>query len=312
MSANKVIVHAPASSANLGPGHDSLAMALELRDDIIFEVLAEGESEAITLTEDGSPSGEDLPTGRTNLAIRAFEAVFLEVGKRPPSVRVTTVNRIPIARGLGSSAAAIVAGVAAGNLFCGGHLDMQGRLNLAARIEGHPDNTAACTLGGVTVSSLVGSRVMWAKVPLPRELRALVVVPGFGVPTGVARNVLPGSVLHADATFNVSRVALLVASLCTGVYENLRYATEDKLHQPYRSPLVPGMLDAIRSACDAGALGAYMSGAGPSILALMGPETDHEPIARAIAEAFRRSRVSVSNTMALSLATTGVTWEAEE
>jgi len=85
---------------------------------------------------------------------------------------------------------------------------MQGRLNLAARIEGHPDNTAACTLGGVTVSSLVGSRVMWAKVPLPRELRALVVVPGFGVPTGVARNVLPGSVLHADATFNVSRVAL--------------------------------------------------------------------------------------------------------
>ncbi|MDD2201605.1 MAG: homoserine kinase [Firmicutes bacterium] len=312
MSVKKVIVHAPASSANIGPGYDSLAMALELRDDITFELAAKAESEAVTLTEDGSPFKEDLPTGRTNLTIRAFEAAFLEAGERPPSVRVTTVSRIPIARGLGSSAAAIVAGVAAGNVFCGGHLDLQGRLNLAARIEGHPDNTAACTLGGVTVSSLVGSRVMWAQVPLPKELRALVVVPDFGVSTGVARNVLPGSVLHADATFNVSRVALLVASLCTGAYENLRYATEDKLHQPYRSPLVPGMLDAIRSACDAGALGAYVSGAGPSILALMGAKADHEPIAHAISEAFGRSRVSISDMMALSLSTTGVTWEVEE
>lgn len=312
MSVKKVIVHAPATSANMGPGYDSMAMALELRDDITFELAGDGESQAITLSEDGSPSPEGLPTDRSNLAIRAFEAVFVEAGERPPSVRVTTVNRIPIARGLGSSAAAIVAGVTAGGVIRGSELDLQHRLNLAAKIEGHPDNTVACILGGVTVSSLVGSRVMWAKIPLQRELGALVAVPDFGVSTGIARNVLPQSVLHADAVFNVGRVALLVASLCTGAYENLRYATEDKLHQPYRSLLVPGMLDAIRSACDGGALGAYVSGAGPAILALMDSECDPEPIAQAMAAAFDRSRVKVSDMMALSLSSTGAVWEVEE
>ena len=148
-----------------------------------------------------------IPSDERNLAVRSFKAYFAEMGLRPPDVEVTCLSRIPVARGLGSSAAAIVAGITAAEAMAGQGVDVQRKLNVAARIEGHPDNTSACILGGVTVSSMVSSTVLWAKVPLALQLDAVVAVPDFTLSTAVARNVLPGSVLHSDAVFNVGRAA---------------------------------------------------------------------------------------------------------
>ena len=308
MPVDKVIVRAPATSANMGPGFDSLGLAMELRDEVTFERAADGESRAITVDSDGTQVSLGIPTGRDNLAIRAFATAFREAGQEAPAVRVRIINRIPVARGLGSSAAAIVAGLMAADVFMGVQPDMQRLLNTAARIEGHPDNTAACILGGITSSSFVGARVLWARVPVCGSLRAVVAVPDFPVSTMAARNVLPGNVPHSDAVFNVGRTALLVASLASGNYANLRYAFDDRLHQPYRSGLVPGMVNAMKAACDSGAIGSYMSGAGPSIMALIGGDGPAEPVASAMREAFAHARVNVV-TMVLPMAESGASAE---
>jgi homoserine kinase len=308
MPVDKVIVRAPATSANMGPGFDSLGFAMELRDELTFERTADRESQAITVDPDGNQVSLGVPTGSDNLAIRAFATAFREAGQEAPAVRVRIINRIPVARGLGSSAAAIVAGLMAADVFMGVQPDMQRLLNTAARIEGHPDNTAACILGGITSSSFVGARVLWARVPICRSLRAVVAVPDFLVSTRAARNVLPGNVPYSDAVFNVGRVALLVASLASGNYANLRYAFDDRLHQPYRSGLVPGMVNAMKAACDAGALGSYMSGAGPSILALIADDGPGELVAAAMKEAFALARVTAA-TMVLPTAESGALFE---
>jgi homoserine kinase len=305
---DKVIVRAPATSANMGPGFDSLGFAMELRDELTFERTADAESQAITVDPDGKQVSLGVPTGSDNLAIRAFATAFREAGQEAPAVRVRIVNRIPVARGLGSSAAAIVAGLIAADVFMGVQPDLQRLLNTAARIEGHPDNTAACILGGITASSFVGARVLWARVPLCRSLHAVVAVPDFPVSTRAARNVLPGNVPYSDAVFNVGRLALLVASLASGNYANLRYAFDDRLHQPYRSGLVPGMVNAMKAACDAGAMGSYMSGAGPSILALIGDGEPGEHVASAMREAFALARVKAA-TMVLPMAESGALFE---
>lgn len=310
MPVDRVVVRTPATSANMGPGFDSLGLAVELRNELTFELTGEAESTAVVLDSDGKPYASEIPTGSDNLAIRAFASAFAEAGQKAPGVRVRIVNRIPVARGLGSSAAAIVAGLMAADAFMGALPDLQRRLDMAARIEGHPDNTAACILGGVTASSLVGSRVLWAKVPVQGRLLAVAAVPDFLVATRAARNVLPANVLHSDAVFNVSRAALLVASLASGKYANLRYAMDDRLHQPYRSAIVPGMANAMKAACDAGAIGSYMSGAGPSIMALLSEDAQPEPVREAMKEAFARVRVD-ARTMVLPMATSGAVIEIE-
>ncbi|MCR4427510.1 MAG: homoserine kinase [Firmicutes bacterium] len=291
MAGVRVKVSVPATSANLGSGFDSLGIALGLEDEFVFE-LGAGQSGVVLLGPEGVSQHARIPTGRDNLSIRAFEAAYAEAGQRAPEVMVTMANHIPVARGLGSSAAGIVAGTVAANEFMGRPLDRQAMLNLAAKLEGHPDNTTACMLGGLTASALVGSRTLWARLPLPPGLGCVVVVPDFQVSTSSARNVLPSSVQYSDAVFNVSRAALLVASLATGAYQNLRYAMEDRLHQPYRSALVPGLFAAVRAGLDAGALGVAMSGAGPSVLALVGEGVSREVVGQAIVDAFRQARVT--------------------
>ena len=308
MPVDRVIVRAPATSANMGPGFDALGFAMELRDEVMFERASDAESSAITLDPDGRQVSLGIPTGSDNLALRAFAAAFRDAGQAAPAVRVCIVNRIPVARGLGSSASAIVAGLMAADAFMGIAPDLQRLLSTAARIEGHPDNTAACILGGITASSFVGARVLWARVPVHGSLRAVVAVPDFPVSTRAARNVLPGSVPHSDAVFNVGSTALLVASLASGDYANLRYAFDDRLHQPYRSGLVPGMINAMKAACDSGAIGSYMSGAGPSIMALIDRDGLAEPVAFAMREAFARVRVNAL-TMDLPMAESGAAFE---
>ncbi len=249
-----VLVRAPATSANLGPGFDCLGLTLDLWNEVAAAPL---------LSPDASPDDGE------NLIARAARALFAHVGAPYPGLRLTCTNRVPFSRGLGSSAAAIASGLLIGNRLLCDPLSQAELLDLAAALEGHPDNVVPCLLGGVRAAVLDGAgHVRQAAVPLAVALVAAVFVPEAHVPTKLARAALPGSVPLADALFNVSRTALLVAALASGKVDLLRGATEDRLHQQYRAPLFPAAPGLIAAALAGGALGAYSSGAGPSVLAL--------------------------------------------
>jgi homoserine kinase len=262
-SGEPIVVRAPATSANLGPGFDCLGLALDLWNEV----------SAVA----GAPIDEH------NLIVRAARTVFDTVGAPFPGFALSTQDGIPFSRGLGSSAAAIACGLLIGNRCLGQPLDQADCLRLAVRIEGHPDNVVPCLLGGVRVAAVnAAGQVVQAHVPLRVALRAVVFVPEQHVLTNDARGLLPSSVSLSDAQFNVARAGLLVAALAGGELGVLAEATRDRLHQPYRLALVPAGSTLLDAAMQAGALGAYVSGAGPSILAL----SDSDDGARAIARAF--------------------------
>src|SRR5947207_3191641 len=209
-------------------------------------------------------------------------------------VRLECVNRVPLARGLGSSAAAWVGGLAAGNTLLGSPLDRDGLLALAARAEGRPDNVAAAIFGGLTVSCVTADTVTAVSLPVPRALQWVVLIPEATNATADARAVLPTAVPRADAVFNVQRVALLLASLQTGRPAALRTALDDRLHQPYREKLFPWMRGVTSAAIAAGALGCVLSGAGPSLLAVVDGGADGGRVARALEAALPRAAVAGS------------------
>jgi homoserine kinase len=275
----RVHVQVPASSANLGPGFDALGLALGLYNEI--EV---GESDRVTVTIDGEGAGQ-LATNEKNVAARAVRAAYEAAGRPFRGCALACVNRIPLARGLGSSAAAWVGGLVAGNALLGSPLDRETLLALAARAEGHPDNVAAALLGGLTVAygGQDGARAL--SLPVPSRLKWIVLVPGVSMSTAEARAILPPSVPRADAVFNVQRVALLLASLQTGRVDALASALEDRLHEPYRLRLFPWMTDVTTAARAAGALGCVLSGAGPSLLAV----ADDDAIAATIVHAMEQA-----------------------
>jgi homoserine kinase len=182
------------------------------------------------------------------------------------------VNRIPLSRGLGSSSAAVVGGVAAALALADASLPAEAQLALMLPLEGHPDNIAPALLGGLTVATLVEGCVRCVKLPVPDALRAVAVIPTFPLSTSKARRALPYNVPRADAVFNVGRVALFLAALQTGRLDLLREATQDRLHQPYRASLVPGMAEVLTEGELAGALACFLSGAGPTLLALVAKE----------------------------------------
>lgn len=264
-STEPVRVRVPATSANLGPGFDALGLALRLYDDVAAQVVDAGCRVDIT----GEGAGR-LPRGRRHLVVRAMDAVFDVIGARPPGLVVSCHNRIPQARGLGSSSAAIVAGVSLARALAGeaaGQLGQDELLCLAAELEGHPDNVAPCLLGGLTIAwdqPAAGARAV-------RLLPAADVRPTVFVPTGrgltaAARAALPTAVPHADAARTAGRAALLVHALTTDP-TLLFPATEDWLHQPYRAATMPrtaDLVDALRAA----GVAAVVSGAGPAVLAL--------------------------------------------
>jgi homoserine kinase len=268
-----VRVRVPATSANLGPGFDALGLALGLHDDVAAEVT--GDDVRVTVT--GQGAGE-LPADDRHLVVRAMRATFDALGGQPAGLAVECVNRIPQARGLGSSSAAIVAGVLlARALVADGaeRLDDAALLRLAAEIEGHPDNVAPCLLGGFTVA--------WTE---PTGARAVSLAPAAGVNptvfvpderglTATARAALPASVPHADAALTAGRAALLVHAL-TAEPALLLPATEDRLHQHYRAEGMPGTYALVTALREAG-VAAVVSGAGPTVLALTDPGADFEP-----------------------------------
>lgn len=262
-----VRVRTPATSANLGPGFDALGLALDLHDEIEVRPRADA-SIAVTVEGEGAAT---VPLDGSHLVVRAMRAVFEDAGEPMPGVDLHCVNRIPHARGLGSSSSAIVAGVGAALSLLGGDVDGIDRdrvYRLAADIEGHPDNVAPCVYGGFTVA-WDGGDGGWralATSPSPR-LRPVVCVPDGELSTELARGLLPRSVAHSDAVFTAGRAALLVAAV-SGHPELLLDATEDRLHEGYRAPAMPGSAALIRELRVDFRLPAVVSGAGPTVLVL--------------------------------------------
>jgi homoserine kinase len=296
----RVRVRVPATSANLGPGFDVLGLALALYNEVDAE-----EADGVSVVIQGEGAGR-LETGERNVVARAVRMAFEAAGRPFRGVALRCVNRIPTSRGLGSSAAAWMGGLVAGNALAGGGLSRDTLLELATRAEGHPDNVAAALLGGLTVSCGTGERVVALALPVPPAIRWVVLIPEIEGSTEEARAVLPASVSRADAVFNLQRVALLLGALSAGRLDLLPAALDDRLHQPQRWRLFPWLPGAVAAARDAGALGCVLSGAGPSLLApVAGPG---DAVAAAM-EAALRDAGTAGRAVTLAVDVTGVTCE---
>lgn len=266
-------VTVPASSANLGPGFDALGLALDLRDSLTAEVTDDG----LQIDIDGA--GEALARDETHLVVRSMRAAFEALGAQPSGLRLACRNRIPHGRGLGSSAAAIVGGIVlARALVSDGttRLTDAAALGLAARLEGHPDNVAPALLGGLAIAWQDDAIARAVRLDCEPTIRPVVLVPPYESSTARARGLLPAQVGHRDAARNAGRAALLVAALTTAP-EHLFAATEDRLHQEFREPAMPGTVALVR-ALRADGLPAVVSGAGPTVLVLA---RDHVEVAHA-------------------------------
>lgn len=275
-------VRVPASTANLGPGFDTLGMALTLYNEV--ELTDEGEGVQLFVEGEGKSALEKA--GSHNLALRAIQATLSDLGAHPSGLRVRQANRIPLRRGLGSSAAACLGGIAAAARLVGVELSTDEILARALPFEGHPDNITPALLGGLTVSAVVEGRIVSARIRVPKRLKPLVVIPTLEIATKRAREVLPQQVPHQDAVFNLNRLALLMAGLTTDRLELLPAGSEDRLHQPYRATLVPGMEAILDEGRRAGAHAVFLSGAGSSLLALV--SENGEEIGRRMGERWRR------------------------
>lgn len=264
LGSDHVRVRVPATSANLGPGFDALGLAVAHYDEV--EVKALGSAE-VTVDVSGEGAGE-LPTGEDHLVVRAIRAALDEVGAPQVGLHLTCVNRIPHGRGMGSSAAAVVAGVLAARMLVAepAALDDTVAFRLASAFEGHPDNAAPAILGGATVAWTAPDGPHATALPVHPAVSPVVLVPPHAISTRTARGVLPPTVPHADAAFTAGRAALLVQALCHRP-ELLLAATEDRLHQGYRAAVMPGTAELVRALRDAGQA-AVVSGAGPSVLVL--------------------------------------------
>jgi homoserine kinase len=260
----QVRVRVPASTANLGPGFDALGMALGLYNEIEVELAGTG----LALEVEGEGAEKLHMLGERNLVARSVTETLARLGVRADGIRIRMVNRIPLSRGLGSSSAAAMGGVAAAAALAGARLSPEELLDLALPFEGHPDNITPALLGGLTVATVAEGKVRCVKLSVPDGLQAIAVIPEFHLSTAKARKALPHTVPLADAVFNVGRVALLLAAMEAGRLDLLREATRDRLHQPYRAPLVPGMEEVLLEGERAGALACFLSGAGPTLLAL--------------------------------------------
>lgn len=260
-----VRVSVPATSANLGPGFDSLGLALSMRDELVVEATSAG----LEIVVDGA-GADEVPRDESHLVVRSMRAAFAEMGagSGPPGLRLSCHNVIPHARGLGSSSAAIVAGLSlARGLVAGGTLlmDDDALFRLAARLEGHPDNVAPAFYGGFVISGQEGGDFYAVGSSVDPRVAVVVFVPPEPVSTEVARGLLPAEVPHADAAADAGRTALLVAALA-GQPEHLHLATRDFLHQEYRRPAMPESL-ALVDRLRADGVAAIVSGAGPTVLA---------------------------------------------
>ncbi len=271
-------VKVPGSSANLGPGFDSLGVALS-----VYLTCRISPAQKLTVTVSGRDA-QFIPANESNLILTTAQAVAARCNRDLPPFALEIQNDIPLGKGLGSSAAAIVAGVAIANQLLQLSWKSGRILDEAVRIEGHPDNVSACIFGSIVASAVdSGGMTRSIKLPVPEKLRAAVVVPNYNLPTKESRAVLPDTYTRADVIHNLQRVSLLVAGLATGDLSAFPLALEDRIHQPYRSKLVPGLAEILRLRAP-GLLGCVLSGAGPSVLVLY--ERKHEEVCDLVRQIF--------------------------
>ena len=298
MMKNCYTVTVPATSANLGPGFDCLGVALTLHNSFTFW---RGETE--TRFEISGIDAHKLPVNEQNLVYQSAMALFERVGQRPFPLHVRQSNQIPVGSGLGSSSSAVIAGLMGANCFLERPLSRDEILQIAIDIEGHPDNVAPAMHGGLILSVMHSEGVIIEPIPTPL-LQAVIVLPDFHLLTEESRAALPTQLTRQDAIFNSSRLALLVRTLERGQFDKLRIAMQDQIHQPFRLPQIPGTETAMAAAYEAGALGVALSGAGPSLLALVAKNA--APVAEVMQAAFQEAGLS-SRAWQLSLDTQGTT-----
>ena len=263
----RITVKVPATTANLGPGFDCLGAALAWYNTVVCIAGPAAGVPRLSVAVRGSES-DGIPTDERNLVYRAIRKIFARCRAAVPPMRLCITNVIPLARGLGSSATGVVAGVLIGNRLCGCRLSGRELLDIATGLEGHPDNVAPALLGGLCVATMRDGRATAVRFDPPTGLRALVLVPSIRIPTSRARAVLPERYPFDDAVAAVGDTALLLAALTTGRHELIVEAVRDRLHQPYRTKLMPWM-DRVFALCRSrGALGAMLSGSGSTMLAL--------------------------------------------
>ena len=284
-----VEVRVPASTSNLGPGFDCFGLALELY--LTVRATADpGASDPCRVTTTGAPENEALPRNAVNLIYRAMSFAARREGISLPPVELAVHNEIPLASGLGSSAAAIVAGIKLAGLIAGHEIPDQTIQNYATEFEGHPDNVAASLHGGFLASCMCSDgSVVTAKFDWPAHIRVVVVSPHTQLPTHVARAALPRMVSRVDAVYNLQRTALFASALAQQQYDVFWEAMHDRLHQPQRESLVPGLSEALALPRMQGLLGIALSGAGPSIVALVDGNDDE--IGARIAGCFRAHKI---------------------
>ncbi|ATW24116.1 homoserine kinase [Candidatus Formimonas warabiya] len=278
-------IRVPATSGNLGPGFDTIGMAFELYNDISFELIPSGLN--IDILGEGA---SEIPRRENNKVFQAAKKVFDKVNFSPSGLKIILENNIPIARGLGSSASIIVGGMVAANELSGKRLSDQEILKMAVEMEGHPDNVAPALFGGVTAAVSGISSVDYLKILPPRKLHAIVAIPDFQLSTETARQVIPTMVDRSDAVFNIGRTSLMIGALLKEDLALFGKMMEDRLHQPYRMSLIPGMREVFSLAKEAGALSVAISGAGPTLIAFV--VGDGRPVAEAMSKAFTQQEIS--------------------
>lgn len=294
----RVCVRVPATTANLGPGFDALGLALDLwnetefvrTDDARLEVIIQGEGEG------------SLPTDEQNLIVASALQIFARLGESPGGLRVRCINRIPLTSGLGSSSAAMLAGMLGANALLDEPLSRDEILRIAVENEGHPDNLVPAMLGGLVASVFQNDRLIVRKLTVS-PMAITVVFPDFYFPTSMARQILPERVARQDAVFNLSRAVLVIKAFETGDLALLGEVMEDALHQPYRLPLIPGAQEAMQAARRAGASAVALSGAGPSLIAFSGQPADSQ-IGLAMQQAFAQAGLS-ARIFALNISQSG-------
>ncbi len=267
----KVSVKTPATIANIGPGFDSFGLALPLYNIVsVEETVLPGTGIEINIINEKNNENNliDIPTDKNNIVYKAIELLYNFIGQNPNELKITIKTQIPISRGLGSSASVIVGGLIAANELLGRPADEKVLLSIATEIEGHPDNITPAFVGGMTMASWEeDGSVVYRKLPWNDEWKLMVCIPDYELNTEISRSVLPKDIPLTDAVFNLKRSAMFVEALYTKDEELLKLSLKDKIHQPYRQKLVPGMTEIMNNLKHTnGVIGTVLCGAGPSVL----------------------------------------------
>ncbi len=260
---SEIIISIPATTANLGPGFDCIGVALNIYNEFKFTLTEDEVNIKITGAE-----AHRLTTDKTNLLYKSYKEVYDHLGKEAPNVKIEINLNVPLSRGLGSSATAIVGGLIGGNYLAGNPLDLSEIISMAIAMEGHPDNVVPALLGKCQLSIPKAGKWLICEIPWHQDIIPVIAIPNFEVSTKGAREVLPEQITYQDAIFNIAHMGLLQRGLQTGEENWLRIALDDKLHQPYRKKLIQGYELVKSAAISAGAYGMVISGAGPALLAL--------------------------------------------